>query len=75
MARGMLTASCTTQLHVTVFTYCGADHCNKLIPFTHPQSLQIVSGHLELHVKISCITFAFWFRANTTLTIKRCSQG
>lgn len=64
-----------TWLLPSVFTYCGADHHNKLIPFTHPQSLQIVSGHLELHVKISFITFASWFRANTALTIRRSSQG
>ena len=79
MARVMLTASCITQLHVTPTQRVYILRCwspsYKLILFTCSKSLQIVSGHLELHVKISFTTFAFWFRAYIALTIKRSCQG
>lgn len=75
----MLTASCITQLHLTPTPRVYILQCwspsYKLIPFTHPQTLQIVSGHWGLHVKICFTTFAFWFRAYTALTIKRSCQG
>ena len=79
MARVMLTASCITQLHVTPTQRVYILRCwspsYKLILFTCSKSLQIVSGHLELHVKISFTTFAFWFRAYIALIIKRSCQG